>query len=88
MLVLVFEQDVDVGQHIVGYCDSDYTGDLDKHRSTTGCLFTLARALVSWKSSLQSTVALFTTEVEYMAVTEAVKEANWLKGMLEDLGVG
>ena len=44
---LVFEQDIDVGQYIVGYCDSDYTGDLDKHRSTTGCLFTLVRALVS-----------------------------------------
>ena len=44
MLVLVFEQDVDVGQHIVGYCDSDYAGDLDKYRLTTGYLFTLARA--------------------------------------------
>ena len=28
---LVFEQDVDIGQHIVRYCDSDYTRDLDKH---------------------------------------------------------
>ncbi|GJU80906.1 hypothetical protein Tco_1283271 [Tanacetum coccineum] len=31
--------------------------------------------------------ASFTTEAEYMAVTEAVKEAIWLRGLLEELGV-
>ncbi|KAI4332243.1 hypothetical protein L6164_017167 [Bauhinia variegata] len=77
----------DVGQHIVGYCDSDYAGDLDKRRSTTGYVFTLAKAPISWKSTLQSIVALSTTEAEYMAITEAVKEAIWLQGLLEDLGV-
>ena len=77
-----------VGQHVVGYCDSDYAGDLDKRRSTTGYVFTLAKAPVSWKSTLQSTVALSKTEAEYMAITEAVKEAIWLQGLLDDLGVG
>jgi len=85
---LTFEQDESLGQCIVGYCDSDYAGDLDKRRSTTGYLFTLAKAPVSWKSTLQSTVALSTTEAEYMAITEAVKEAIWLHGLLKDLGVG
>ena len=50
-------------------------------------MFTLAKAPVSWRSTLQSTVALSTTEAEYMAVTEAAKEAIWLQGLLEDLGV-
>ena len=36
-----------VGQHVVGYCDSDYTDDLDKRRSATGYTFTLAKAPVS-----------------------------------------
>ncbi|KAE8665322.1 Detected protein of unknown function [Hibiscus syriacus] len=84
---LVFEQDEALGQCTVGYVDSDYAGDLDKRRSTTGYLFTLAKAPVSWKSTLQSTVALSTTEAEYMAVSEAVKEVIWLKGLMEDLGV-
>ncbi|KAH9763992.1 Integrase catalytic domain-containing protein [Citrus sinensis] len=61
--------------------------DLDKRRSTMGYIFTLGGGLVSWRSILQSTIALSTTEAEYMAATEAVKEAIWLKGLLGDLGV-
>ena len=85
---MLFEQDKSLGHFAVGYCDSDYAGDLDKRRSTTGYLFTLASAPVSWKSTLQSTVALSTTEAEYMAITEAVNEAIWLHGLLKELGVG
>ena len=70
---LVFEQKD--SQYLVGYCDSDYAGDLDKRRSTTGYVFTIANAPVSWKSTLQSTVALSTTEEEYMVITEAANEA-------------
>ena len=82
---LVFEQEND--RSLVGYCDSDFAGDLDKRRSTTGYVFTFAKAPVSWKSTLQSTVALSTTEAEYMAITEAVKEAIWLQGLLGELGI-
>ncbi|KAE8678648.1 hypothetical protein F3Y22_tig00111402pilonHSYRG00027 [Hibiscus syriacus] len=82
---LVFQQDKQDGQCVVGYCDSDYAGDLDKRRSTNGYVFTSAKAPVSWKSTLQSTVALSTTEAKYMAVTEAVKEAIWLQGLLGEL---
>ncbi|GJU65558.1 retrovirus-related pol polyprotein from transposon TNT 1-94 [Tanacetum coccineum] len=50
-------------------------------------VFTLAKAPVSWKSTLQSTTALSTTKAEYMAMTEAVKEAIWLQGLLSELGI-
>ncbi|GKC50392.1 hypothetical protein Tco_1073137, partial [Tanacetum coccineum] len=43
--------------------------------------------VVSWKATLQYVVALSTTEAEYMTLTEAVKEAIWLRGLLEELGV-
>lgn len=33
-------------------------------------------------------MALSTTKIGYMAVTEAIKEAIWVKRMLEDLGDG
>ena len=45
------------------------------------------RIHIGWRSILQLTIALSTTEAEYMAATEAVKEAIWLKGLLGDLGV-
>ena len=72
---------------VVGYVDFDYAGDLDKRRSTTGYLFTMAGGPVCWRSTLQSTVALSTTKVEYMAVTEAFKEAIWMHGLINDLGI-
>ncbi|GKU92526.1 hypothetical protein SLEP1_g6239 [Rubroshorea leprosula] len=56
-------------------------------RSTTGYVFTLSRCAISWKATLQSIVALSTIEAEYIAITEAVKEALWLKGLVSDLGV-
>ncbi|GKC37955.1 transposable element [Tanacetum coccineum] len=56
---LVFEHGS--SQWVEGHCDSDYVGDLDKRRSMKGYVFTLAKAPVSWKSTLQSTIALSTT---------------------------
>lgn len=47
--------------------------------------FTLYGNIISWKASLQSIVALSTTESEYIALTEAVKEAIWLKGLVNEL---
>ena len=61
---------------------------MDKRRSTTGYVFTIANGPISWKSTLQSTLALSTTEAEYMAITEAAKEAIWLHGLLRELGIG
>ena len=63
------------GVGIIGYVDSDYARDLDKRRSTTSYIFILFGGLVSCKSQLQSIVALSTTEVEYIATSEAMKEA-------------
>ncbi|KAH9769282.1 hypothetical protein KPL71_011940 [Citrus sinensis] len=69
-----------------GYVDSDFAGDLDKRKSTTSYVFTLAGAAISWVSKLQTVVALSTTEAEYMAATQACKEAIWIQRLLEELG--
>ncbi|XP_071728192.1 secreted RxLR effector protein 161-like [Rutidosis leptorrhynchoides] len=73
--------------NVTGYVDSDYAGDLDRRRSQTGYVFTLGRCAISWKATLQSTVALSTTEAEYITMTEGVKEAKWLRGLLSYLGI-
>uniref|UniRef100_A0A3Q7G619 Reverse transcriptase Ty1/copia-type domain-containing protein n=1 Tax=Solanum lycopersicum TaxID=4081 RepID=A0A3Q7G619_SOLLC len=71
---------------ITGYSDSDFAGDVDTRRSMIGYVFTLGGSVVSWKTTLQPTVTLSTTEAEYMALTEAAKEGIWLKGLVSNLG--
>ncbi|KAG8482828.1 hypothetical protein CXB51_024043 [Gossypium anomalum] len=70
---------------VIGYVDADFVGDLDRRRSLTGYVFTIGGCAISWKATLQTTVALSTTEAEYMAITEACKEAIWLKGLFSEL---
>ncbi|KAK9051372.1 hypothetical protein SSX86_027999 [Deinandra increscens subsp. villosa] len=72
---------------IQGYVDSDYAKDLDKYRSVTGYAFLVYGNLVSWKATLQPVVALSSTEAEYMALTEAIKEGLWLTGFVQELGL-
>ncbi|TYK03226.1 Retrovirus-related Pol polyprotein from transposon TNT 1-94 [Cucumis melo var. makuwa] len=72
--------------NLYGYVDSDYAGDLDKRRSLIGFTFVLGGNVISWKSNLQPVVTLSTLEAESIAMTEAVKETIWLKGILEELG--
>ncbi|GKC26000.1 hypothetical protein Tco_1028150 [Tanacetum coccineum] len=73
--------------YAVSFVDSDYAKDLDKGMSITGYAFLVQGCVVSWKATLQHVVALSNTETEYMALTEAMKEAIWLRGLLEELGV-
>ena len=71
---------------MVGYCDSDFGGDLDKRRSLSGYVFIVGGNIISWKSSLQHIGALSSAEAKYIALIEVVKEALWLKGILSELG--
>nr|GEX22810.1 retrotransposon protein, putative, Ty1-copia subclass [Tanacetum cinerariifolium] len=70
-----------------GFVDVDYAKDPDKGRSITRYVFMVHDCVVSWKATLQHVVALSTTEAEYMALTEAVKESIWLRGLLIKLRV-
>ena len=72
---------------IEGFIDVDYRGDVDTHRSTMGFVFRIQGGSISWRSCLQPITALSTTEVEYIRVIEAAKEALWLKGLALELGL-
>jgi hypothetical protein len=65
--------------------DSDWAGDVDSRRSTTGYVVFAAGAPISWCSKLQSTVAISSMEAEYMAAFFAVQEVVWLKGVLSEM---
>uniref|UniRef100_A0AAV1VAR2 Reverse transcriptase Ty1/copia-type domain-containing protein n=1 Tax=Peronospora matthiolae TaxID=2874970 RepID=A0AAV1VAR2_9STRA len=74
------------GSRICGYTDADWAGDIESRRSTSGYVFMMSGGCISWKSQKQRTVALSSTEAEYMALSEATKEAVWLKVLLGELG--
>ena len=70
-----------------GYTDSDFQSDKDCRKSTSGYAFTLGSGAISWTSIKQSCIVDSTMEAEYVAASEATKEAVWLKNFLLDLGV-
>ncbi|WVZ16441.1 hypothetical protein V8G54_009423 [Vigna mungo] len=83
---LSFQNNFQGGGYIEGFVDSDFAGCMDTRKSRSGYVFTLFGTAVSWRSTLQSVVALSTTEAEYYALAEGVKEALWLKGLVRELG--
>jgi hypothetical protein len=68
-----------------GYSDSDWAGDYDTRKSTSGFIFGVGSAAISWSSKLQPTVALSTCEAEYIGQTNATKEAIWLRRLLNEI---
>ena len=72
---------------IIGYTDSDYAGCSDNRKSTSGYIFQFMGGAISWRSRLQKCTALSTTEAEYVAASEACKEAVWLSRLACDMGI-
>ena len=84
---ILFNGKHEEGDPLIGFSDSDFAGNVDNRRSQSGYVFTMFGGAVSWKSSLQDVVALLTTEAEYIALTTAVKESVWLRGLAANFGV-
>lgn len=74
-------------QPLVGYSDADWANDLNDRRSYTGFVFLLANGPVAWEARKQPTVALSSTEAEYMALAQASREAMFLTGILRELNM-
>ena len=67
------------------YSDSDFGNDVLSRRSMSGVLLKLGNNPVIWSSRRQNVVALSTTEAEYIAASEAVKEMIWLRRMVNEI---
>ena len=68
-----------------GFSDADWAGDVDDRKSTSGYIFSVGGAPVSWKSRKQNCVALSTAEAEYISLTIAAQKAIWLNCLLAEL---
>lgn len=70
---------------LCGYTDSDWAASLDDRRSVSANVFTLGSGVISWSSKKQGSVALSSTEAEYVAASSAACQAVWLRRMLAEL---
>lgn len=70
---------------LMAFTDSDYAGDLDDRRSTTGCVFLIGSGAISWASKKQPVVALSTTEAEYIAAAFCACQCVWIRRILEKI---
>lgn len=67
------------------YTDSDWASDTDSRRSCAGYVVTMSNGATSWSSKRQLTVALSSTEAEYMALSSAVSDVLWLQQLVTEL---
>jgi hypothetical protein len=74
------------GNNLTCWVDSSHADDLDSRRSRCGFLIYFDNSPISWKTTLQSRVALSTAEAEYRAATLATKEVVWIRRLLAELG--
>ena len=70
---------------ITGYCDASFDDDPDTSRSTSGQVFMYNGGSISHSSKKQSMVTLSTMEAESVALSDAAREAKFLRYLLEDL---
>jgi hypothetical protein len=67
------------------YADAAYANN-DDLKSTTGYIFLSSRGAITWKSKKQTVIALSMMESEYVALSEAGREAVWLRNLYDELG--
>lgn len=68
------------------FADSNYAGDTDTRRSTSGFLLIFNGGPIAWGSRRQSCVFLSTTEAEYLSMCEATKDIVWTRRLLNSIG--
>jgi hypothetical protein len=75
----------DTEASLIGYCHSDYAGDLEKRQSMSGIIFFLGVNPITWQSMKQKLVAQSICEAEYIAVANATCQALWLSCVLAEI---
>ena len=68
------------------FSDADHDGCKDSGYSTGADIVKMGTGAVSWRSKLQSIVALSTTEAEYVAAVSAGTEICWFRNLFTELG--
>ena len=74
------------GNNVISYADSDWASDVDTRRSTTGWVTFMNGGPLSWRVKRQDIMAASSTEAELYALSDCVKQVQWLRMFLGELG--
>lgn len=72
---------------LVGHADANWAENRLDRKSNSGYVFQLYDGTISWSCKRQTCVALSSTEAEFIALSEACKEAVWIRRILVDFGL-
>jgi len=78
--------DGNTGQGLSACTDSDWASDPDGRKSQSGYFLKMAGGAISWTSRAQRTIALSSTEAEYMALSDCSRQVVWMHTLLGELG--
>jgi len=84
---LTYQHGAPEGLTLTGFVDADWANELSDRSSTSGYVYQLAGGAISWSSKKQLSIALSSTEAEYIAGVHATKEVVWLRQLLAELGL-
>lgn len=70
---------------LIGFADANWGENRTDRKSNSGCFFKLNGGTVIWRSKKQTSVALSSTEAEIIALSEATKEALWVKQLSQQI---
>jgi hypothetical protein len=82
---LLFKRETD--SELVAWSDSDYAGDPNDYKSTSGIVVFIGCIIICWYCSKQSTTAQSSTDAEAISMNFATKEVVWIRGFLKELGM-
>jgi hypothetical protein len=76
----------DSGVLLHAFADADWAGDIDKRRSRTGYVVYINSTPIIWVSKLQLSIALSSTEAEYISLSATARDVLWTRMLLQELG--
>jgi hypothetical protein len=72
---------------LLAYADSDWASDPITRKSTTGYLVKLANGVFCWNSRAQKSIALSSTEAEYMSLADTSRQLVWIQSLFEEISI-
>ncbi len=75
------------GLFLKGYSDADFAGDKDSRRSCVGYLIMLGSSPITWSSRTEKSIVLSTAESEWTAIARGIRHADFLRGVMTELGI-